>query len=130
MSRHEPDEYGRCRATDLLSEDCAGCRGSDTTFVDALLASEPDPDPDYGEPDTEPDRDEELAARALRPVPRDKFWLRTGEADPGKVVRTGRPFKSMYSGTKCPLCPKIIRANQRIVNTSAGYAHARCLEDQ
>jgi hypothetical protein len=127
MSRHEPDEDGRCRATDLLPSDCAGCRGSDTTFVDALLATEPDPDTDYGEPDTEPTPDEELSARALRPV-RDHFWLRTGESDPSNVVKTSRIFRANYTGTKCPFCPTFIQSGQWIVNTNMGYAHAKCLE--
>lgn len=127
MSRHEPDEDGRCRATDLLVTDCAGCRGSDTTFADLVLASEPEPEADYGVPDREPEPDEELAARALRPV-RGAFWLRTGEIDLSKVVRTSRVFRATYSSSKCPLCPRFIQSGQWIVNTNVGYAHAQCLE--
>lgn len=130
MIRHEPDEDGRCRATDLLPEDCAGCRGSDTTFADLVLASEPDPAVDYGEEDREPEPDEELAARALRPVERDHFWLRTGEADTSKAVKTSRIFRASYTGTKCPFCPKFIQSGQWVANTNMGYAHAKCLEAQ
>ena len=40
--KHEPDpeDPRRCRATDLLVTDCSGCRGSDESFADLLLASE------------------------------------------------------------------------------------------
>jgi hypothetical protein len=129
MSRHEPDEDGRCRATDLLPSDCAGCRGSDTTFVDALLATEREPDIDYGVPDTDPTADEELSARALHPVARDRFWLRTGEANPERAVKTSRTFRASYTGSKCPFCPKLIQSGQWIVNTNVGYAHAKCMEE-
>lgn len=122
-----PEEPERCLASDLLVTDCSGCRGSDESFVDALLRSEPELVPDYGEPDTDPKPDEELAGHALRPVERDKFWLRTAPADPEKVVRTSRTFRANYPGTKCPLCPKFIMSGQWIINTNMGYAHAACL---
>jgi hypothetical protein len=130
MSRHEPDEDGRCRATDLLPSDCAGCRGSDTSFVDALLASEPEPAAEYGEPDRELGREEELAGHALRPVSKDRFWLHTGETEPNRAVKTSRIFRANYTGTKCPFCPRFIESGQWIANTNMGYAHAKCLEVQ
>lgn len=132
MSRHEPDEDGRCRATDLLVTDCSGCRGSDESFVDALLASEPEPEADYGVPDDqEPDYDAELRARALRPVSfRDPATLNTGPADPKRLARMSRPFPAHYTGGKCPACPRGIFERQMIVKTNLGYAHASCLEEQ
>jgi len=126
----DPDDPNRCRATDLLVTDCSGCRGSDETFVDMLLASEKDPGLIDDEPDKAPFPDSELVGHALRPVPRDRFWLRTGEANPEKIVRTGRTFRASYSGTKCPLCPKFVMAGQWAVNTNMGYAHLACLETQ
>lgn len=130
--KHEPDpeDPRRCRATDLLVTDCSGCRGADESFADLVLASEPEPRVDYGKPDEDPTPDEEPAGHALRPVPRDRFWLRTGEANPDSVVRTSRVFRASYTGTKCPLCPKFIQAGQWIINTNQGYAHSHCLGEQ
>jgi hypothetical protein len=122
-----PEEPERCLATDLLVTDCSGCRGSDESFVNALLSTEPEPAIDYGDPDDDPNPDQELAARALTPIPRDRFWLRTGEADPRTAVRTSRTFRANYTGSKCPLCPKPINAGQWIVNTNLGYAHTTCM---
>lgn len=129
MCRHEPDESGRCRATDLLPSECAGCRGSDTRFVDLLLASEPDPPTYYGEPDRALTRDEELDAYALRPVERDRFWLNTGKATVAPVA-LGHTFRSKYYGSHCQLCPDVIKNDQYIVRLAQpqGYAHRDCYD--
>lgn len=130
--KHEPDpdDPTRCRVTDLLLTECSGCRGSDESFVNALLRTEREPVADYGEQDREPTPDEELAARTLRPIERDRFWLNTGDAPRRQIFRLGRTFRAHFDGPKCPACPKAVLAGELIAKTNMGYAHALCLEEK
>lgn len=126
-----PDEPERCLATDLLVTDCSGCRGSDESFVDVLLASEPEPEADYEEAealDMPPDLNPlDSANRGLH---KRKWWLDTGK--PTVLVANSRAFRSHYNGTRCQAkCGEEIRSGQWIAYTNAGgYAHAACLKGE
>lgn len=134
MARHEsnPEEPDRCRATDLLITDCSGCRGSDESFVNALLRGEPeqvlrDSEPDYEGPDLD---GREPTDRPPVPYGRPvaaKWWLDTGaHRDLGP---SSHPFEASYGGSPCQQCHQRIKIGQRIVHTNrGGYAHAACLE--
>jgi hypothetical protein len=134
--KHEADEDGRCRATDLLVTDCSGCRGSDESFVNALLKTEHGPWSSDQEPELGPAPDEEgrypddrvsgdMTNRG-RPMAR-KWWLDTGP--PTDVVADSHAFKSSYNSGPCKSCGRPIMTGQRIVHVNVGgYAHVQCLE--
>lgn len=126
-----PEEPERCLASDLLVTDCSGCRGSDESFVNALLAGEPEPEADYSE--AQPlDRRVDLNPLdpANRGFHRSKWWLDTGK--PTVLAADSRPFRSSYSGTVCQArCGEPIKTDQWIVHTTmGGYVHLKCLEAQ
>ena len=127
----DPDDPARCRATDLLVTDCSGCRGSDETFVDKLLATEPEPEADYSEaPVLERPVDLNPLDPVNRGLHRSKWWLDTGK--PTVLQADSRPFKSSYSGTVCQAkCGEMIKTDQWIVHTTmGGYVHLKCLEEK
>lgn len=123
MVRHEPDEDGRCRATELLVTECSGCRGSDTSLVDALTTSERPADYEQATPN------DRLAVHQLgfHYVGRGKWWLDTGPAT--ELIPDSHPFRSNYNGSLCKSCRKEIKTGQRIVHVNVGgYTHVACLE--
>lgn len=131
--RHAPDpeDPTRCLATDLLVTDCSGCRGSDESFVDALLGTEREPVADYGEvePIEVPDHLNPLDGKN-RGLHNRKWWLDTGPTT--ELVADSHPFKSSYRGSQCKArCGEEIRTGQQIVHVNVGgYAHVKCLEKE
>lgn len=132
-----PEEPERCLASDLLVVDCSGCRGSDESFVDALLASEKEPPGRKAEVElplgyVDPDPREEEQDRPGPPRERykgERWWLNTGK--PTQVVPDSRAFTSSYSGSFCRCCDHEIKERQLIQHVNiGGYAHVRCLEAQ
>lgn len=132
--RHEPnsEEPDRCRATDLLITDCSGCRGSDETFVNALLSGERDPQADYekAQPNDRLKPSLDPLARDGRLVAHGKWWLDTGP--PTVLIADSHEFKASYGGGGgCKACPDPIRTGQMIVHVNVGgYAHVKCLKGE
>jgi hypothetical protein len=135
-----PEEPDRCLASDLLVTDCSGCRGSDESFVDALLSSESEPPGRKAEVElplgfTEPDADgryvddrpEDPSAPHYRNPKPVKWWLDTGPSV--NVLPDSRAFQSSYGGSPCRgRCRGQIRSGQIIVHLNiGGYAHAGCV---
>lgn len=119
MRRHEVDLDGRCTITELLTDQCAVCRGDDTTFVDSLLRREDDQIvPEFDEPEDAAYLGawgEELAWRNLK--------LRTGKSR--TAHRTSDPFPAKYEG-ECCRCTNPILKGQMIARTNVGYEHEGC----
>jgi hypothetical protein len=131
--KHEPnpEEPDRCRVTDLLVTDCAGCRHSDTRFVDALLATEREPAADYeeaqpndrGRPDLNP------LDNLNRGLHRRKWWLDTGPTT--ELVADSHQFEASWGGRCVARCGEPIKSGQQIVHVNiGGYVHVKCLGEK